>query len=101
MVLVVDPAAAARVGTIDAKPTMSATDVAPRANTFVKTVRTVRTPTSLPRKKCIFRPSLSIKSDRSRRGQTKILRSDYKIGRYVPFVSDEITLYLSVEGIKE
>ena len=34
-------------------------------------------------------------------GQTKILRSDFKIGRYVPFVSDEITLYISVEGIKE
>jgi polyisoprenoid-binding protein YceI len=34
-------------------------------------------------------------------GQTKILRSDYKIGRYVPFVSDEITLYFSVEAIKE
>ena len=34
-------------------------------------------------------------------GQTKILRSDYKVGRYVPFVSDEITLYFSVEGIKE
>lgn len=34
-------------------------------------------------------------------GQTKILRSDYKIGRFAPFVSDEITLYFSVEGIKE
>ena len=34
-------------------------------------------------------------------GQTKILRSDYKVGRYVPFVSDEITLYFSVEAIKE
>jgi polyisoprenoid-binding protein YceI len=34
-------------------------------------------------------------------GQTKILRSDYKMGRYAPFVSDEITLYFSVEAIKE
>jgi polyisoprenoid-binding protein YceI len=34
-------------------------------------------------------------------GQTKILRSDYKVGRYVPFVSDEVTLYFSVEAIKE
>lgn len=34
-------------------------------------------------------------------GYTKILRSDYKVGRYVPFVSDEVTLYFSVEGIKE
>lgn len=34
-------------------------------------------------------------------GQTKILRSDFNVGRYVPFVSDEITLYLSVEAIKE
>ena len=34
-------------------------------------------------------------------GYTKILRSDYKVGRYVPFVSDEVTLYLNVEAIKE
>ena len=34
-------------------------------------------------------------------GYTKILRSDYKIGRYVPFVSDEVTLFFSVEAIKE
>lgn len=34
-------------------------------------------------------------------GNTKILRSDYKMGRYLPFVSDEITLYFSVEGIRE
>ena len=44
---------------------------------------------------------LYIKQACGANGQTKILRSDYKIGRYVPFVSDEITLYLSVEGIKE
>lgn len=34
-------------------------------------------------------------------GYTKILRSDYKIGRFAPFVSDEVTLFFSVEGIKE
>lgn len=34
-------------------------------------------------------------------GYTKILRSDFNVGRYVPFVSDEVTLYFSVEAIKE
>jgi polyisoprenoid-binding protein YceI len=34
-------------------------------------------------------------------GNTKILRSDFKMGSYAPFVSDEITLYFNVEGIKE
>lgn len=34
-------------------------------------------------------------------GTTKILRSDFKMGSYANFVSDEITLYFSVEGIKE
>ncbi|MBI3284123.1 MAG: YceI family protein [Burkholderiales bacterium] len=34
-------------------------------------------------------------------GYTRILRSDYNVGRYVPFVSDEVTLFFSVEGIKE
>ncbi len=34
-------------------------------------------------------------------GYTKILRSDFNIGRYIPFVSDEVTLYFSVEAIKE
>ena len=34
-------------------------------------------------------------------GSTKILRSDYKMSRYAPFVSDEVTLYFSVEAIKE
>ncbi|MFZ6689267.1 YceI family protein [Undibacterium sp. SXout11W] len=34
-------------------------------------------------------------------GYTKILRSDFKVGRYVPFVSDEVTLYFNVEAIKE
>jgi polyisoprenoid-binding protein YceI len=34
-------------------------------------------------------------------GFTKILRSDYKMDKYAPFVSDEVTLYFSVEGIRE
>lgn len=34
-------------------------------------------------------------------GNTKILRSDFNMGRYAPFVSDEITLYFSIEGIRE
>jgi len=34
-------------------------------------------------------------------GFTKILRSDYKMDKYTPFVSDEVTLYFSVEAIKE
>ncbi|MBC3918608.1 polyisoprenoid-binding protein [Undibacterium sp. CY18W] len=34
-------------------------------------------------------------------GYTKILRSDYGVGRYAPFVSDEVTLSFSVEAIKE
>lgn len=34
-------------------------------------------------------------------GMTKILRSDYGVGRYVPFVSDEVTLSFSVEAIKD
>ncbi len=34
-------------------------------------------------------------------GSTKILRSDFGVGRYVPFVSDEVTLSFSVEAIKE
>jgi polyisoprenoid-binding protein YceI len=34
-------------------------------------------------------------------GNTKILRSDFKLASYAPFVSDEITLYFNVEGIKE
>jgi polyisoprenoid-binding protein YceI len=34
-------------------------------------------------------------------GSAKILRSDYKLGRYVPFVSDAVTLHVSVEAIKE
>ena len=34
-------------------------------------------------------------------GFTRILRSDYKMDKYAPFVSDEVTLYFSVEGIRE
>ena len=34
-------------------------------------------------------------------GFVNILRSDYNIGRYVPFVSDAVTLYIIVEAIKE
>ena len=34
-------------------------------------------------------------------GFVKILRSDYKLGRFVPFVSDAVTLYIVVEAIKE
>ncbi|SFH64051.1 Polyisoprenoid-binding protein YceI [Collimonas sp. OK307] len=34
-------------------------------------------------------------------GSAKILRSDYKLARYVPFVSDAVTLHISVEAIKE
>jgi len=34
-------------------------------------------------------------------GYTRILRSDFNIGKYVPFVSDEVTLSFSVEGIRE
>lgn len=34
-------------------------------------------------------------------GFAKILRSDFNLGRYVPFVSDEVTLHFSVEGIRE
>ena len=34
-------------------------------------------------------------------GSVKILRSDYGLGRYAPFVSDEATLYFSIEAIKQ
>jgi len=34
-------------------------------------------------------------------GYTTILRSDYDMGKYAPFVSDEVTLYFSVEGIRD
>ncbi|MFZ6844375.1 YceI family protein [Undibacterium sp. RuTC16W] len=44
---------------------------------------------------------LYLKSACGANGSTKILRSDFNVGRYVPFVSDEVTLYFSVEAIKE
>lgn len=34
-------------------------------------------------------------------GFVKILRSDYSLGRFVPFVSDAVTLHIVVEAIKE
>jgi polyisoprenoid-binding protein YceI len=34
-------------------------------------------------------------------GYTKILRSDYRMDKYAPFVSDAVTLYFSVEGIRD
>ncbi|GAC1520117.1 MAG: YceI family protein [Collimonas sp.] len=34
-------------------------------------------------------------------GSARILRSDYKLARYLPFVSDAVTLHISVEAIKE
>ncbi|MDR3414074.1 MAG: YceI family protein [Formivibrio sp.] len=32
---------------------------------------------------------------------TKISRTDFNLGRYVPFVSDEVTLFIAVEAIKD
>lgn len=34
-------------------------------------------------------------------GSAKILRSDFGLGSYAPFIGDEATLYFSVEAIKE
>lgn len=34
-------------------------------------------------------------------GSAKILRSEFDLGRYAPFVSDEVTLYIAVEAIKD
>jgi len=34
-------------------------------------------------------------------GSAKILRSDFGLGRYAPFITDEATLYFSIEAIKE
>lgn len=34
-------------------------------------------------------------------GSARILRSDFELGRYVPFVSDEVTLHIAVEAIKD
>ncbi|MET3105814.1 polyisoprenoid-binding protein YceI [Oxalobacteraceae bacterium GrIS 1.18] len=34
-------------------------------------------------------------------GVARILRSDFNLDKYAPFVGDELTLYFSVEGIRE
>jgi polyisoprenoid-binding protein YceI len=34
-------------------------------------------------------------------GSAKILRSDYKLASYVPFISDAVTLHICVEAIKD
>lgn len=34
-------------------------------------------------------------------GFAKILRSDFEMGRYAPFVSDTVTLFVIVEALKE
>lgn len=34
-------------------------------------------------------------------GFAQLSRSDFDLGRYVPFVSDKVTLYVSVEAIRE
>lgn len=49
---------------------------------------------------CRFMP-LYLKSACGANGYTKILRSQFEMGRYVPFVSDEVALYFSVEAIRE
>jgi polyisoprenoid-binding protein YceI len=49
---------------------------------------------------CRFMP-LYLKTTCGGNGSTKILRSDFDLGRFTPFVSDEVTLYFSVEAIKE
>lgn len=49
---------------------------------------------------CRFMP-LYLKSACGANGSAKILRSDFDLGRFTPFVSDEVTLYFSVEAIKE
>lgn len=49
---------------------------------------------------CRFMP-LYFKNACGANGSSKILRSDFDLGRFTPFVSDEVTLYFSVEAIKE
>ena len=34
-------------------------------------------------------------------GSAKILRSDFGLGKYAPFIADEATLYFSIEAIRE
>lgn len=50
--------------------------------------------------RCRFMP-LYLKSACGANGNTKILRSDFDMGRYTPFISDEVTLYFAVEAIKD
>lgn len=50
--------------------------------------------------RCRFMP-LYLRSACGANGNAKILRSDFDVGRYTPFVSDEVTLYFAVEAIKE
>ncbi len=50
--------------------------------------------------RCRFMP-LYFKNACGANGYTKILRSEFDVGRYTPFVSDEVTLYFAVEAIKE
>jgi polyisoprenoid-binding protein YceI len=61
---------------------------------------TKRVKFSLTHFRCRFMP-LYLKSACGANGNAKILRSDFDVGRYTPFVSDEVTLYFSVEAIKE
>ncbi len=49
---------------------------------------------------CRFMP-LYLSSACGANGHTKILRSEFDMGRFTPFVSDEVTLYFNVEAIKE
>lgn len=49
---------------------------------------------------CRFMP-LYLGSACGANGYTKILRSEFDMGRFTPFVSDEVTLYFNVEAIKE
>ncbi|MBR7799498.1 YceI family protein [Undibacterium sp. FT137W] len=50
--------------------------------------------------RCRFMP-LYLKSACGANGSTKILRSEFEVGRYTPFVSDEVTLHFAVEAIKD
>ncbi|MBY0574222.1 MAG: YceI family protein [Undibacterium sp.] len=49
---------------------------------------------------CRFMP-LYLKTACGANGYTKILRSDFDMARYTPFVSDEVSLYFIVEAIRE
>ena len=49
---------------------------------------------------CRFMP-LYFKTACGANGYAKILRSEFGLGRYAPFVSDEVTLRFAIEAIKE